>query len=409
METELDKPLGQHRKPRSVRRGPPRLRLATVCGVLIALLLFAGSLYAALIPNGVREGNVTAAKRLAAAAPAKPHEAARKTQEKDKAAEARQAPPMTLEPGDSGATIQRTLTSNGLTVTKITPGSRPDDGPALISAGRQIGQAPQVAAQPDPDLVEESRFGKLPKRGDDGARPMDVYARPASGDRGTRIAIVVGGLGLSQTGTLNAINALPPEVTLGFAATGNSLQRWMQRARETGHEILLQVPMQPYDQMGAPDPRMLKVSAKPAATLDALHRAMGRITNYTGIMNYLGGRFMSDAQAFQPVLRDVARRGLLFLDDGTASGSLTKALAPTLGAPFATADLQLDATLDRSAIMKRLGDLEDIARRKGSAIGVASAFDESVAAISAWAEAAKARGIEIVGVSALVDDPERKE
>ncbi len=63
---------------------------------------------------------------------------------------------------------------------------------------------------------------------------MDQYARPWSGARGTRIAIVVGGLGLSQTGTQRAIEALPEEITLGFAASGNSLQRWMQEARRGG-------------------------------------------------------------------------------------------------------------------------------------------------------------------------------
>ena len=37
------------------------------------------------------------------------------------------------------------------------------------------------------------------------------------------VAIVLGGLGLSQTGTQRAIRELPGEVTLAFAASGNSL------------------------------------------------------------------------------------------------------------------------------------------------------------------------------------------
>ena len=54
---------------------------------------------------------------------------------------------------------------------------------------------------------------------------------------------------------------------------------------------------------------------------------MGEITNYTGIMNFLGGRFLSDADALEPVMRDIGRRGLLFLDDGTSAQSLTDAVA----------------------------------------------------------------------------------
>jgi polysaccharide deacetylase 2 family uncharacterized protein YibQ len=239
---------------------------------------------------------------------------------------------------------------------------------------------------------------------------MDVYARPWSGAGGARIAIVVGGLGLSQTGTMNAIDTLPPEVTLAFAPSGNSLARWMQAARRTGHELLLQVPMEPFNYpANDPGPHTLTVAGSEAETMDALHHAMGRITNYTGIMNYMGGRFMADADAMEPVMRDIAARGLLFLDDGTSAQSLTPTLAPALGVPSATADVQIDSQRERGAILKKLDQLEAIARREGSAIGTASAFDVSVEAIAAWANEAKARGIEIVGVSALVDDPERQE
>ncbi|WP_412160064.1 divergent polysaccharide deacetylase family protein, partial [Pantoea sp. SIMBA_079] len=57
----------------------------------------------------------------------------------------------------------------------------------------------------------------------------------------------MGGLGLSQTGSMEAIDKLPQEVTLGFAPQGNSLQRWMQAARQNGHELVLQLPMEPFD------------------------------------------------------------------------------------------------------------------------------------------------------------------
>ena len=80
-----------------------------------------------------------------------------------------------------------------------------------------------MAATPNDDLIEDTPEGHLPIVGPDGLRPMEQYARPWSGARGTRIAIVVGGLGLSQTGTQKAIRTLPGEITLAFAATGNSL------------------------------------------------------------------------------------------------------------------------------------------------------------------------------------------
>jgi polysaccharide deacetylase 2 family uncharacterized protein YibQ len=207
---------------------------------------------------------------------------------------------------------------------------------------------------------------------------------------------------LSQTGTQKAIKLLPEEVTLGFAASGNSLQRWMQDARRGGHEILLQLPMEPLGYPANDPGRGTLLSTQSSAkNLHQLHEAMASISNYTGIMNYMGARFLADSDALEPIMRDIAARGLLFLDDGSSAQSLSGKFAKAMNMPYSVADLQLDDQLQKQAILKRLDELERIAKRNGSAIGVASAFDESVTTIAEWVREVKARGIEIVGVSAL--------
>lgn len=305
---------------------------------------------------------------------------------------------------NSGANIERTLTPDGNLVTKFTPQARDGDGPVLIDAPR-IGQDTRMAAIPNDDLLEDSPQGRIPVVGQDGLRSIEQYARPWSGARGTRIAIVVGGLGLSQTGTQRALKLLPEDITLAFAATGNSLERWMQEARREGHEILLQVPFEPFDYPANDPGRGTLLTGVPARkNLDALHEAMARITNYTGVMNYMGAKFLTDPDALEPVIRDIAQRGLLFLDDGSSAQSLIGSYAKTLEMPHAFADVRLDDQVQEHAILERLDELERIALRRGSAIGVASAFDESIVAIRKWAEEAGRRGIEIVGVSALADE-----
>ncbi len=394
MGTDFHAPLGQDRPPaRPKRRILSSARLFSVIAVAAVLGL---SLYA-------MQGD-EALKQVASneASSAKP-EAATTTANTDRAAN-QQPAGMPLSNPNSGATIERTTTDDGSVVTKYSPRARDGSGPVLINAQR-VGQDPRVAAQPNEALLEDSPHGRLPIIGPDGLRPMDQYARPWSGARGTRIAIVVSGLGLSQTGTQHAIKELPAGVTLAFAASGNSLQRWMQEARRSGHEILVQLPLEPFDYPAndpGPDTLLVKSSAK--ENLNRLHSAMGRITNYTGIMNYLGARFLSDPDALEPVLRDIEKRGLLFLDDGTSAQSRTEVISKTIQLPHAFADLTLDGQLQTDAILKKLDELERIAARKGSAIGVASAFNESVAAIRKWSEEASQRGIEIVGVSTLASE-----
>jgi len=297
--------------------------------------------------------------------------------------------------------------------TKSQPGNivtAPEGGPKVIVVGdpTRRAQDPRTAHIPEPDMLEQSPQGPLPIIAPDGRRPLDIYARPWSGARGARVAIVIGGLGLSQTGSQQAIQTLPPEVTLAFSPEGNSLLRWMQAARQDGHEVLMQIPLEPYDYPRVnPGRNTLTVDASPAATLENLHRTMGRITNYTGVMNYMGARFTAEPEAMTPVIQDIAKRGLLYLDDGTSARSKADSVAAQQGAPFAAADLLIDASQDRGAILKKLDELERIARAKGTAIATGSAFDVTVEAVTSWANEAKARGIEIVPVSALVRDPEK--
>lgn len=396
MGTDLHAPLGRNRK--AARKRPGILRIGQIAASVCLVAIGGFSLYTAFRNDGLEQSKPPASLDTAAAPPTD-------VIQEPRASANQAANDMPRSEPQSGANVERMVTGDGSVVTKYSPRPRDGSGPVLVDA-MQMGQDPRMAAIPNDNLLEETPFGRLPITGPDGRRPMDQYARPWSGTRGTRIAIVLSGLGLSQTGTQRAIKQLPEEITFAFAASGNSLQRWLQDARRGGHEILLQVPLEPFDYpANDPGPDTLLTSKPVAHNLESLHRAMGEITNYTGIMNYLGGRFLSDPKAMEPVMRDIGKRGLLFLDDGTSAQSKTAVVAKGTELPYAFADLQLDSQVDVNTILQKLDELERIARRNGQAIGVASAFDESIDAISKWSEEATMRGIEIVGVAALVNDP----
>ncbi|HXV32012.1 MAG TPA: divergent polysaccharide deacetylase family protein, partial [Sinorhizobium sp.] len=291
MGTDLNAPLGQGRKKTAPRKRDPRRTLGYAFLGACVLAVAGLSGWSAFAPDHLKRTPETAEDGTAVAA-------SETTPPSERSGETKGARRGTLQPSGalSGAKVEEMLTSDGTRVTKYTPRSREGGGPALISTGPTRGQDPRMATLPNEDLLEDTPQGRLPIIGADGLRPMDQYARPWSGARGTRIGLVVGGLGLSQTGTQRAIRALPPEVTLAFAAAGNSLQRWMQEARRDGHEILLQIPMEPFDYPDSdPGPHALLVSRGATKNIADLHRSMGQITNYTGVMNYLGGRFLSDA------------------------------------------------------------------------------------------------------------------
>ncbi len=284
----------------------------------------------------------------------------------------------------------------------------PPRGGIVISDPSAIGQDLRVAHLPDRALIEDSPTGPLPVRAADGRRPFDVYARPWSGARGARVAIVIGGLAVSQTGTQAAIARLPAEVTLAFASQGNSIGRWMQQARNKGHEIVMQVPMEPFDYPTVnPGRNTLTVEASSEENLENLRWVLSRTTNYTTVMNYMGARFSADRAAMEPFMAELGKRGIGYLDDGSSARSVAPELATHDRVPLAVADTAIDAERDRGAILKKLDELEATARAKGFAIGIGSAFDVTVDAVATWVNEAKKRGIEIVPVSAVASDPEK--
>jgi hypothetical protein len=263
-------------------------------------------------------------------------------------------------------------------------------------------------AAPDPRLLEQTPHGPIPRIGADGARPSEVYARPAVFTGGLtqgspRIALLVGGMGLAPRATESAIASLPGAVTLGFAPYGTDLAHETARAREAGHEVVLQIPMEPFDfPRNNPGPHTLLASAGKAANIDNLTWLMSRFTGYAGVANFLGGKLTVDAKALTPVLHEIAARGLFYLDDGTSSQSLAMTLASGQVLAAARADIVLDSTAEPEAIEAALARLEAIARDKGVAIGVASALPPSIAIIGSFAHALEARGIALIPLSAAM-------
>ena len=263
----------------------------------------------------------------------------------------------------------------------------------------------QLAA--DPALMEDSPFGPLPIVAADGRSPMTAYARPVeANDKRPRIALVVGGLNVSVTTTKLALARLPGPVTLAFAPFASDAQVSVDAAREAGHEVLLEVPMEPLDfPESDPGARALMVAASSDENIRRLNWSLSRVTGYVGITNLLGARFLSEEASIESLLKETARRGLIFVDNGTSRSSLALTAARHAGASIATGTLVLDDVQNREGVDKKLAELEAEARRSGSAIGVASAFPVTIARIAAWAEAAEMRGFALVPISTLASKP----
>jgi polysaccharide deacetylase 2 family uncharacterized protein YibQ len=378
MKEELVKPLGLKKK----RKLPPKGRRTAAVAAAVVLVAAAGAAAWWFVP-GAKGPTATAV----IAQPAKPAAPAAVLDETASLPPPGQGLTEISTPADNLSGV-----GNSNKVTIIDPSAPPPM---------------QLASLPDPSLVESSDKGPLPRVGSDGRRPLEAYARPAgdasSGD--VRIAIVVGGLGLDPAGTKQAIAELPGPVTLAFAPYGDHLADDTAAARQSGHELLLQIPEEPFNYPKTnPGPNTLTTDATADVNKSRLRWFLGRMTNYVGVTNYMGARFSGEQNALAPVMQEVAGRGLLYLDDGSSLRSKAADIAGS-AMPFLRADLVLDADLSADAIDANLKQLKAIARDRGYAIATATAFPLTLDRVAVFAAAAAQNGIELVPVTALLPPP----
>ena len=263
---------------------------------------------------------------------------------------------------------------------------------------------------PLPELVEESQYGPLPKVASDGRRAIDMYARPsryasaaAAASAPPRVAILVTGLGLPGGPPGDVIEGLPAPISVAYGAYGRNLQDGVTKARADGHEVLLQIPLEPNNYPSEdPGPHTLLTTLPPQENMKRLQWLMSRYTGYVGVTNHMGAKFEAATDSFMPMLEELKRRGLLYVDDGSTQESPTAQAANAIGLEYSVVSVQVDGGQSAAEIEKQLAKLEDMAKQQGTAIGVVRLKPAAVKQLADWASKLEGKGLVLVPVSAAV-------
>jgi polysaccharide deacetylase 2 family uncharacterized protein YibQ len=386
---DLDAPLGKKPKRKTVQ--PPVRLPQVVAGLLgLSVIVVGGWTVVASDPYG-GEPVAIVATRMNSAATANDRNVA--------------AAAITPDQNSARTKPNESAVPPGSKVVTVTDGSTGKMQQVVLPARGTA--EPQKKSAADPALLEDSRHGPIPKIGADGRKPALVYARasklPVDSDT-ARLAIVVGGLGVSASVTAEAMEKLPGAVTFAFAPYTANLEALAANASARDHELLLQAPMEPFDYPdNDPGPQTLLTSLTPAQNIDRLQWLMARMQGYVGITNLMGSRFTASDPALSPILREVAKRGLIYVDDGSSTRSIAGQIAGAQNLPFVKADITISAASSSTEVDQALARLELQARERGSAVGFAQASPAVVARIGEWAKKAGSRGLVLVPISTMAN------
>jgi polysaccharide deacetylase 2 family uncharacterized protein YibQ len=284
-------------------------------------------------------------------------------------------------------------------------GSRGKDKASILALNDQDDASIKLTPAPDPLLSEDTEGGTLPRIAEDGREPWQVYARPYNRqDNRPRIAIVVSDMGLSRIPTDAAINRLPRNITLAFDVQSPVTGAWVARARQLGHEVILNVPMEPFDYPRSdPGTHTLLTTLPNVDNIGRLNWALRQATGYVGITTLSGSRFTTNPQKLAPVLGVMKGRGLMVLDARVAPYSAIATLAHEQHVPVAASNARLDQNLSPEAIDTALAQLEQAAQINGGAIGIVAPYPVMLDRLDIWLKGLPQRGVSLAPLSAMVE------
>jgi len=316
-------------------------------------------------------------------------------------AQAEPPPPATAQAEPPPPTIASSPTAPAPAPPPAAPAPPAFDAPPISA---EVPSARPIPA-PDAILQEQGRFGPLPRVGADGRTSIRAYAGQFDRqDTRPRIGIVVADIGISNTQTEDAIRRLPPAVTLAISPYAPRAAQVAERLRAKGVESLVGLPMEPAGYpLNDPGNRALLTGRSGPENMANLEWVLARFPGYVGVIGVVGGmrgeRFAAMEQSYHALQESLRNRGLLYLD-----------ARPGVNAPLRawgrSVDLILDEPATRAEIEKRLGELEAIAKARGSALGLAHAPTPVVVdRLAAWAAGLERRGVVLTPVTALIRRP----
>ncbi|MBL1146700.1 MAG: divergent polysaccharide deacetylase family protein [Pseudomonadota bacterium] len=230
---------------------------------------------------------------------------------------------------------------------------------------------------------------------------------PATG----RIAVVMGEMGLSRSVTVQALEELPPEISLAFSPYAENLPGLIFQAKNQNRSVLLEIPMEPYSfPDDDPGPAALLTRNSHPRNQAALEASLQKAEGISGVMPWMGQRFMATAEYVDPLIRMLRAKNLYMIDGTTPRDLRETAQKPTLAAttaqryklPYLGVDIVLDETATRAHIMRQLRIAEEAARATDEpVIAFAQPYPVTVEVLRDWEKTLQTRNITLVPVEKL--------
>lgn len=266
----------------------------------------------------------------------------------------------------------------------------------IVQTGAESSPPTAAVVAPEPQtplLAEEYRPTPSLVATDDEAEPGQKPKRPM-------VAIIIDDMGYNQQLGRQFLQ-LEPRLSFSFLPHAPFTEELALLAKQTGHEILVHLPMEPKDQKWQLEPGTLLVTDSPEQIRRKIEGMLTAMPHATGASNHMGSRFTEDGKGMLVVMNTLRERSLFFIDSFTSTASKGLATARRLHLPSARRHLFLDNIQEATAICRQIDLLVTLAEHQGQAIGIGHPYPATFAALTQCGNDAL-QTVEMVGVRRLV-------
>jgi len=266
----------------------------------------------------------------------------------------------------------------------------------IVQTGAESSPPTAAVIAPEPQtplLAAEYRPAPSPVATDDEAEPGQKPKRPM-------VAIIIDDMGYNQQLGRQFLQ-LETRLSFSFLPHAPFTEELALLARQTGHEILVHLPMEPKEKKWQLEPSTLLVTDSPDQIRRKIEGMLTAMPHATGASNHMGSRFTEDGKGMLVVMNTLRERSFFFVDSFTSAASKGLATARRLHLPSARRHLFLDNVQEATAICRQIDLLAALAERQGQAIGIGHPYQATFTALTQCGNDAL-QAVEIVGVRRLV-------
>lgn len=226
-----------------------------------------------------------------------------------------------------------------------------------------------------------------------------VHDKPKQVPSLPMIAIVIDDMGVSVSRTKD-ISGLKYPISASFLTYAGNLKDQIANSVASGQEIMAHLPMEPQVMQNF-TPTMLTTKMTDNEILSILEKMLDTIPEAAAVNNHMGSKFTEDKHRMAVVMKELARRKIIFLDSKTTPRSAGPEQAVRFGVRLTMRNVFLDNKDDFKYITGQLKQTEEIARAKGYAVAIGHPKAQTYLALKAWLPTVKGKGLRLVTISEL--------